>query len=192
MAKPKKIRNDSDLFVALSSDKELQDELRAMLMEDLGLGRKRNTNANKTLQLYAQRLKNMIEKHLRASGVNFNHPLFDEAEPVYNEKRKCVEIKFSSDAFRPNVSNKYKSFVPVLLNYGWENENFVATGSMVAAGNMRPTFMYYAGSYFITDAIQEFNEKYKDKKIYANFLLGNMNLTLYTGEGKLPYRTKRL
>lgn len=191
MAKANKIRNDSDLFVALSSDKELHNDIRDMLMEDLGLGRKRNTNARKTLQLYAQRLKNMIEKNLRASGVNFNHPLFDNAEPEYNEKRKCIEIKFSSEAFRPNISRQYKSFVPVLLNYGWENENFVATGSMISAGNMHPTFMYYAGSYFITDAVQEFNEKYKDKKIYAHFLLGNMNLTLYTGDGKLPYRTKR-
>ena len=174
-------KNDDELIVALMSDKSLQNSLRDMILEESNFQQQRKSNPVKTLATYSARLKKSIEKKLRHSGIEFDGPLF--ADDVYDANRKCMVLNFSDNTFRPNLFDTHISFLPVLYNYGWEvgNKRYPYNPSS------NPTYNYYAGNYFITEAINEFNKKYGDKKLYANFMMGDMNLTLYDGNGKLPY-----
>ena len=42
------LSNDDEVFIAIKSDTELQDKLRAMIFEDMGFKQQRNTNPKKT------------------------------------------------------------------------------------------------------------------------------------------------
>lgn len=177
------LSNDDEVFIAIKSDTELQDKLRAMIFEDMGFKQQRNTNPKKTLIAYAKKLAKEVEKKLKISGVEFEGSLFSE-QIEYDERKKCVVLNFSDDTFQKNIFQTHVSFVPVLYNYGWEvgGKKYHYSNS-----NGMPSFRYYAGSYFITEAIKEFNNSHKDKNLYADFMLGDMNLTLYEGNSKLPY-----
>lgn len=188
MARGKLVRHKDELMVAISNDKQIQEQLTDMVFDDFGGRKQRNTNPQKTLIAYSEKLKKIIQKKLDHSGLQFDHALF-EPDLIYDSKRKCVVINFAWTAYQPNLFKDHISFVPVLLNYGWEVKQDIPAAHARQKTNRigMPTFAYYQGSYFITDAIHEFNQKYGDKNLYAHFLLGDTNITMYTGSGKLPY-----
>lgn len=186
------IKNDDQLFMAITSDKDLQNQLDSLINEGKV---RRNSNPQKTLDDYCKRLVNLLNKKLRMAGIT-NKDFFED-KFVYDDKSRTMQINFSSAAYSENDTdkhygayaiNKYKthvSFLPVLYNYGWEVKR-----KKTAAVRKNPALMsfeYYAGSYFITEAIEEFNAQYANKNVYAKFLYGDTNLTLYMGNGKLPY-----
>jgi hypothetical protein len=147
----------------------------------------------KTLENRSAELKAMILKNLEGTpGAKLGDIFENEIEKLDWNK---VQINFSDNAFRGNMFKEgtpgyHVSFVPILLNYGWDVGKDIGVGYHQKFAKADPsimTYQYYAGCYFITKAIAEFNEKYKKLNIKAEFFLGDKNITLYDGNGKLPY-----
>lgn len=174
------IKNDDQLFMAITSDKELQDELDTLINE----GRvRRNSNPQITLNDYCKKLVKAVNNKLQSAGIT-NEDFFEDVF-IYDHASRTMQINFSSSAYAVNKFKTHVSFLPVLYNYGWEVKQKKSAAMRKNPALM--SFAYYAGCYFITEAIEEFNAKYANKNLYAKFLYGDTNLTLYMGNGKLPY-----
>lgn len=174
------IKNDDQLFMAITSDNDLQNELDSLINEGKS---RRNSNPQKTLNYYCKLLVKDLNRKLLIAGITADD--FFEDIFVYDNKSRTMQINFSSEAYAVNKYKTHVSFLPVLYNYGWEVKRKKTAAVRKNPGLM--SFEYYAGSYFITEAIEEFNAKYANKNVYAKFLYGDTNLTLYMGNGKLPY-----
>lgn len=147
----------------------------------------------KTLKKYWDELKDMIVSNLDGTPGKKLGEIFESDIKKLDWNK--AQINFSENAFRSNMfaegmPGHHISFVPILLNYGWDVQKDIGVGyrqKYYSSDRSLMTYQYYAGSYFITKAINEFNEKYKSINVRADFWLGDTNITLYDGSGKLPY-----
>lgn len=146
-----------------------------------------NSYSNQDIQknkILVQKLRAEIQDNLREYYRAYD-PI--DYERTYDLLHAMTYIKFKQDegvftiefnerAFHPNFKNK-NSFVPVLVNYGWD------------WGGARPhlprSYQYYAGSGYITKAIEEFNKKYAKKGISAQLVIDGIPVEDW---GSIPYR----
>lgn len=133
----------------------------------------------KVLARYAHELRDMILDNLNAYYKSYTPimhertgQLFDMFNDVYvNVENGKAHITFKSDAYQINAvkSSPHMSFIPVLLNYGW---NVGGSDNPRA----RSYFEYFEGTGFITDAIDAFNAKYGSQGITAEFIFNGQNV----------------
>lgn len=121
----------------------------------------------------------------RPNGLR-NNPsgLFEGIE--FDSENRQVLIKFANTAWASNIvkNDPHQSFVPVLLNYGWQ---LSGANKSPATSNM---FWRYQGNNFISDAIERFNLKCANDniRIQAKFLINGINAETIYSNGSIPYR----
>ena len=107
------IKNDDQLFIAITSDNDLQNELDSLINEGKP---RRNSNPQKTLNYYCKLLVKDLNRKLLIAGITADD--FFEDIFVYDNKSRTMQINFSSEAYAVNKYKTHVSFLPVLYNYG--------------------------------------------------------------------------
>lgn len=121
---------------------------------------------------YAKELQRLILENLRVYYRSYNpvkHKrtyqqlnIFDNINYVYGPNE--ITFGFSSSAMQKNAvkSDPHMSFVPHLLNYGWRVKG--AKDKYAGNGNR---FLRFEGSFFIDNAIEEFNLLHSSEGVFA-------------------------
>lgn len=156
-------RNFNELMSAILNDKDVKNDIVL----------KRNKKNDQALREYASELRNMINKNLRAYYSSYSPLMYDRTNklktsintyfPVMQSGQNISAVlQFNDKAWHENAvqSDSHISFVPELLNYGWHVKD-----SKVIRNNR---FYYYEGSFYITNAIEEFNSMYSSQGIIAS------------------------
>lgn len=158
----KSYSNFKDLANAIISDPDIKN----MVLSNNKL------NIDINLKKYAKELKQMIDKNLRqyyssyspkmykrhSRGQNIMSSLYVNPNSVDDSS---ILLEFDSNAYHINAvkSDPHFSFVPALINFGWRVHD-----TDVVRNNR---FNYYEGSFYITNAIDEFNAMYAPYGVYA-------------------------
>lgn len=125
----------------------------------------------------------------RPNGLR-NNPssIFESIE--YDTESQTVHIRFAGIAWAPNAvsRDRHESFIPVLLNYGWN-----VKGGKISRGQVNsiyPSFNYYAGNDFISEAIEKFNLRCanENRHIQAKFMINGIDAETLYNNGGIPYR----
>lgn len=117
---------------------------------------------------YAADLQRIINKYLDEYYNSYNPVVHERTRQLYkmlgnvevDNENNSIIIHFNQNAWQINAvkSDPHDSFVPRLLNSGWEVKKSNKGGSR---------FLYFEGSFFIDNAIEEFNIKYAKLGVYA-------------------------
>lgn len=118
---------------------------------------------------YAVELQNLILRNLNAYYASYSPVKYErtgQQKDIFNgfglisfdEGLEQISIGFSDSAMQMNIvkNDPHESFVPDLLNSGWR-----LRGTSVTRNNR---FRYFEGSFFIDNAIAEFNSLHKDAR----------------------------
>ena len=154
------------------------DELMSAILHDENIKKevisKKEKINGQILREYAVELRNMINKNLRNYYNSYTPQLYERTNKlktsidtyprtVHNGEQMYAVLNFNDNAWHESVdmeSGHHSSFVPGLLNYGWHVKN-----TKVKRNNR---FYYYEGSFYITNAIEEFNSMYSSHGIRAS------------------------
>lgn len=132
-------------------------------------------DATKTANKYIKELEGMILRNLQKYYKSYTPKkhertyqqlnIFDDATYLYDSNG--VTIGFGSQAMQINAvkSDPHYSFVPELLNTGWSLSG-VKTSRNKSSVNR---FVYFQGSFFINNAIEEFNAKHRRDGVHAEY-----------------------
>lgn len=148
------------------------DDLMKAILKDENVKKTAAKNVGKVTykmfdEIYAPALKRLIRKNVETYYSSY-YPkqhirefalrgLF-ETHGIYYQMERTMELKFNEDkAFALNVDHTHWSFLPSLINFGWQ----------VGGRKGGNRFMYFAGSFFITNAVEEFNAMYSKHGIFA-------------------------
>lgn len=158
----KSCKNFKELMNAIASSEELKG---AILAE-------RSKENDKILREYAAELRRMINKNLRNYYNSYSPIMYDRTNklktsinaysPIVQDGSEIFAVlQFNDNAWHENAvaSQSHESFVPSLINYGWHVKD-----TKVIRNNR---FYYYEGSFYITNAIEEFNSMYASRGISA-------------------------
>lgn len=151
-------------------------ELRSVL-GDQGVSVDRGTARKLVNELQSMIYSNLSQRGGYISGGDSD--LFDMFGAIdFDEATNSFIVKFNSNAYaRSKVNPRWPfRFLPVLINYGYKDLSYSS-----------PHFQGYQGNQFITDAIKEFNQKYKKIGLEAVFEINGIDASLLYPLGEVPY-----
>lgn len=133
------------------------------------------------LRRYAQQLRNQILSNLRVFYSGYTphdysrtNALLEALDTIRTDSNTGeIIINFNSKAYHPNFTNEYESFVPSLINYGWRND------ALPIPRNRPRSYAYYGGSNYLTDAINDFNNKHADENIFVRLYIDDTDVRAY-------------
>lgn len=155
-------RNFKDLVAGITSNEQFKN----MVIQE----RSKKTDAK--LREYAKELRRMINKNLSTYYKSYSPVEYDRTNklkssintysPIVNDGVNISAVlQFNDNAWHDNavLNDPHESFVPALINYGWHLKNTTVTR------NNR--FRHFSGSFYITNAIDEFNAMYSKYGVFA-------------------------
>ena len=115
-------------------------------------------------------LQSMIYNNLTSAHIiRADSDLFDMFGSVgFNNNTNSFVVSFNDNAYAYSKlygPRESRRFLPTLLNYGYKNASYDT-----------PHFQGYKGSLFISDAIEQFNAKYKKLGLVATFEVNGLNM----------------
>lgn len=136
------------------------------------VGREVSEKKNKILlgeaTKYATDLQRIINKYLDEYYNSYDPVVHKRTKQLYkmlgnidvDNESNVIIVHFNQNAWQTNVvqSEPHSSFVPMLLNTGWEVKKSNKGGRR---------FLYFEGSFFLDNAIEEFNVKYAKLGVHA-------------------------